>query len=511
MTETNTEPTTIVIFGASGELTKLKIVPALYNLFLEGLLPEPFLVVGAARSPLKEKDFVEQMRQAVEEFSRSGPAGKGEWERFALNLRYMQVAYEDAASYVRQLLELEKQWPTPGKRICYLATPPSIFEVIAEALGKARLSRDRKRSRIVVEKPFGHDLASAKALNKALLSHFDESQIYRIDHYLGKETVQNMLAFRFANAIWEPIWDRRYIDNVQITVAELDGVGPRAGYYETAGALRDMIQNHLLQLLCLAAMEPPMAFHGDEIRNKKVDVLKALRPIDEAAVDHSAVRGQYGPGWIEGKDVCGYREEAKVSPDSSTETFVAMKLLVDNWRWQGVPFYLRTGKRLRTNVSEVSLQFRSVPHQAFPATTGSDLRTNRLTIQIEPEQGIALLTEAKEPGPGMILRPVEMRYTYEEVFQRPSPEAYETLLLDVLNADPAQFMRVDQVEAAWAAVAPLLDAWESEPAFDFPNYQSGTWGPESAVALLAHDERTWLPPAGVEKLPLGTCSRADGP
>ena len=509
MTETSRGPTTIVIFGASGELTKRKIVPALYNLFLEDLLPEPFLVVGAARSPLKQKGFAEQMKQAVDQFSRSGPVEEEGWKRFAAHLRYLQVAYEDPATYVGPLHELEKQWPGQVDRIYYLATPPEVFPVIAERLGDARLTRDRSRSRIVVEKPFGRDLASARALNHTLLRYFDESQIYRIDHYLGKETVQNMLALRFANAIWEPIWDRRYIDNVQITVAEPDGVGRRSGYYERAGALRDMVQNHLLQLLCLVAMEPPVAFQGDEIRNKKVDVLKAIRLIGEPDVDRSAVRGQYGRGWIEGKSVCGYREEAQVAPESSTETFAAVKFLVDNWRWEGVPFYLRTGKRLRTHISEVSLQFRSVPHQAFPATTGSNLRSNRLTIQIEPEQGIALFTEAKEPGPGMVLRPVELRYSYEEVFRRPSPEAYETLLLDILNADPALFMRVDQVEAAWAAVMPVLDAWQSEPAFDFPNYQSGTWGPEAAVALLARDERTWLPPTGVEKLPIGTCTLAD--
>ena len=347
----------------------------------------------------------------------------------------------------------------------------------------------------MVEKPFGRDLGSARALNQLLTSVFDESQIYRIDHYLGKETVQNLLAFRFANALFEPIWNRRYIDHVQITVAEQVGVEHRGGYYDHAGALRDMVQNHLMQILCLIAMEPPVSFDADEIRNKKVDVLRAVRPIPGPQLHRFAVRGQYGAGWLQGQHVSAYRDEPGVAPDSTTETFAALKLFVDNWRWQDVPFYLRTGKRLPSRVSEVFIQFRPVPHQSFPPSAAGEWRSNRLVIRIQPEEGIRLQFQAKQPGPTLRLSPVEMRFCYEDAFKVKPPEAYETLLLDVMQGDATLFMRADQVEAAWSVITPVLEAWEATPPGDFPNYQASTWGPEAAEVLIAQDGRSWLLPA----------------
>jgi glucose-6-phosphate 1-dehydrogenase len=332
-------------------------------------------------------------------------------------------------------------------------------------------------------------------LNRTLTNIFAESQIFRIDHYLGKETVQNLLAFRFANSLFEPVWNRRYIDNVQITVAEEVGVEQRGGYYDHAGALRDMVQNHLMQVLCLMAMEPPVSFGADEIRSKKADVLHALRPIPREHVPQFAVRGQYDAGEIDGKPVPAYRSEPNVSPTSNTETYAALKLHVDNWRWQDVPFYLRTGKHLPTRVSEAVVEFRPVPHRSFPFAALKDWPTNRLAVRIQPKEGVFLRVQAKHPGPTMRLRPIEMSFTYQEAFAAPAPEAYETLLLDVIRGDATLFMRSDQVEAAWGAVQPVLDFWEALPATDFPNYAAGTWGPVSAEDLLARDGRAWLPPS----------------
>jgi glucose-6-phosphate 1-dehydrogenase len=346
----------------------------------------------------------------------------------------------------------------------------------------------------VLEKPFGRDVASATSINEMLLKVFDESQIYRIDHYLGKETVQNILAFRFANALFEPIWDRRYIDHVQITVAEEVGIEHRGAYYDHAGALRDMVQNHLLQVLCLIAMEPPVSFDANEIRNKKLDVLRAIRPTPEDQVHRLAARGQYGAGWIDGKHVPAYRDEPGVASGSDTETFAAVKLLLDNWRWHDVPFYLRTGKRLSTRVSQVFIQFRPVPHQSFPPVVVEDWQPNGLAILIQPGEGIVLRFQAKVPGPKVRLSPVEMRFCYEDAFQVASPEAYETLLLDVAVGDATLFMRADQIQAAWSVVNPILNAWSSNPPPDFPNYESGSWGPGESDALIAADGRSWLIP-----------------
>jgi glucose-6-phosphate 1-dehydrogenase len=494
------EPTVIVIFGASGDLTQRKVVPALYNLFLDHWLPERFALIGFARTSFTETSFREHLRQGVDQFSRRGKADDKDWQAFAPHIHYMSADYGDPAAYAtlsNHLSKLDKAWDTTANRVFYLATPPGNFEIIVQRLGEANLSRD-KRNRIVLEKPFGRDLSSARTLNHTLTSIFDESQIYRIDHYLGKETVQNILALRFANALFEPIWNRHYIDHVQITVAEDVGVEHRGGYYDHAGALRDMIQNHLIQILCLIAMEPPVSFNANEIRNKKVDVLRAIRPIPQEHVNQFAVRGQYGNGWIQGQRVPAFREEPGVASDSSTETFAALKLSVDNWRWQDVPFYLRTGKRLPARVSEVSIQFRPVPHQSFPPSAVRDWQPNRLVIHIQPEEGTLLRIQAKQPGLTMCLSPVDMHFTYQEAFQTSSPGAYETLLLDMMMGDATLFMRADQVEAAWSEVTPILEGWQAATPVAFPNYQAGTWGPESAKMLIARDGRSWLLPTVLE-------------
>jgi glucose-6-phosphate 1-dehydrogenase len=491
------EPAVFVIFGAGGDLAWRKLIPALYNLFLDKWLPEKFWILGQGHSRRSDADFRQHLRQGVDKFSRRGKSEDAAWDLFASHLSFIASELDDSQAYTRLAKELaakDKEWNARANRVFYLASPPATTGVVVRELAKARLNLDRKRSRIVVEKPFGQDLASARELNRTLTDAFDESQIFRIDHYLGKETVQNILAFRFANTLFEPVWNRRYIDHVQITVAERLGVENRGRYYDAAGALRDMIQNHLLQILCLIAMEPPVSFNADEVRNKKVDVLKAVRPILPEQVQHFAVRGQYGAGWIEGQHIPGYRAEANVAPDSPTETYAAVKLLVDNWRWQGVPFYLRTGKSLQARISEVSIQFKPVPHHTFPASAMLDWRPNRLIIAIQPEEGILLRFEAKYPGPAMRLSPVIMQFYYREAFRIVPPEAYETLLLDVVRGDATLFMRADQAEAAWAVVAPVLEAWEGIRPTDFPNYQAGTWGPEAADSLLAQDGRSWAMP-----------------
>ncbi len=389
---------------------------------------------------------------------------------------------------------LEKEWSAKANRIFYLATPPSMIEPITRGLTRAKLNRDRERARIVVEKPFGIDLDSARELNRLLTQVFDEKQIFRIDHFLGKETVQNILAFRLANVLFEPVWNRHYIDHVQINVSERIGVEHRGNYYEKSGALRDMIQNHLMQILCMVAMEAPISMDDNEVRNKKVDVLHAIRRIPYDQVSNFAVRGQYGSGWLEGEHVQGYRREENVDEDSHTETFAAVKFFVDNWRWQGVPFYLRTGKRLPSRVTEVSIQFNPVPHQTFPSQALMDQRPNRLIISIQPEEGILLRFESKHPGPTLNLTPVMMQFFYREAFNKTPPDAYETLLLDVMRGDATLFMRADQAEAAWEVIMPILDVWSEQKPTDFPNYQAGSWGPEQAETLIARDGRSWVTP-----------------
>ncbi|MGD8633750.1 MAG: glucose-6-phosphate dehydrogenase [Anaerolineales bacterium] len=492
------EASVLVIFGAGGDLTWRKLIPAVYNICVDEALPEHFAVIGIDRKEMSEEQFLSHLHDGVNRFSRRGEVDDEDWKQFSrFEHAYIQADFSKSEVYSdlsNRLEQLDEEWGLKSSRIFYLATPPTLVEMIVNQLGQAGLAEERARARIVVEKPFGHDLGSARELNELLTGVFEERQIYRIDHYLGKETVQNILAFRFANTLFEPIWNRRYIDHVQITVAEQVGVGHRGAYYEGAGALRDMIQNHLLQVLSLIAMEAPVSFDADEIRNKKVDVLHAIRQIPAEHVHEFAARGQYDRGWIEGEEVEEYRSEENVAADSMTETFAAIKLYIDNWRWQDVPFYLRTGKRLPKRASQVTIEFNPVPHQSFPPTSVSHWEPNRLVIRIQPEEGIDFRFLAKQPGLAFKLSPVDMRFMYSDAFRSTPPEAYEELLLDVMLGDATLFMRADQVEAAWSVVMPILSKWAEEPAADFPNYDAGTWGPPEADVLIAQEGRSWIQP-----------------
>jgi glucose-6-phosphate 1-dehydrogenase len=500
-------PVEIVIFGAAGDLTWRKLIPAIYNLYLDHLMPEKFAIYGVDAKPTSVDNLRKRLLDGINQFSRRGKADASQWKDFSGHIiDCLAGDFNEPGTYdnlAKALITQDKSWGEHAERVYYLATPPTVVETIVHNLGLAHLISDRKRARLVFEKPFGHDFDSAHELNQILLKTLEESQIYRIDHYLGKETVQNILAFRFANALFEPIWDRRYIDHVQITVAEQVGVEHRGGYYDHSGALRDMIQNHLLQVLSLIAMEPPAAFNADEIRARKVDVLRAIRPIPTDHIHQYSSRGQYGPGWLEGERVAGYRSEPDVDPASNTETFAALKLFIDNWRWQDIPFYLRTGKRMAQKVSQAVIQFRPAPHQSFPASANQDWLPNRLEIEIQPDEGINLHFQAKVPGVDLRLSSQEMRFRYSEAFHTTPPEAYETLLLDVIRGDATLFMRADQVESAWSVIAPVLDVWQSVAPSDFPNYISGTWGPPSAEALIAQDGRRWQQPVFLEDVKPG--------
>ncbi|MEP6712500.1 MAG: glucose-6-phosphate dehydrogenase [Ferruginibacter sp.] len=493
--ETKTNPTIIAIFGGTGDLTWRKLIPALYNLYLDDWLNTKFLIICMGRQEMTNAAFIKRLKDGVDQFSRRGKTKKTEWDVFAKMIEYKKAEFDNSSVYSslkKQITVFEKEAACPVNKIFYMAVPPQFFELIATKIGAADLAADKAYARLVIEKPFGSDLKSAQKLNKVLLNIFDETQLYRIDHYLGKETVQNILAFRFANALFEPIWNRNYIDHVQITVAEKIGVESRGNYYEINGALRDMIQNHLLQLLCLIAMEPPVSFNADEVRNKKVDVLHALRKIKKEEVHNFAIRGQYDEGWVEGKKVKGYRQEPDVSPESHTETFAAIKFFIDNWRWSNVPFYVRTGKRMNESISVITIQFKPVPHQSFPDEATENWQPNRMVLNLQPDMGIRIRFQAKKPGLQMQLNPVDMLFNYSDTYTSGTPEGYETLLLDVIEGDATLFMRADQVEAAWEILTPILSNWQSNPSVNFPNYAAGSHGPEASEGLIAKDGNNWI-------------------
>ena len=497
------DPCAVVIFGASGDLTRRKLMPALYNLAWAHSLSGGFAVIGVARREKTDESFRAEMKQAVEAFSRRKPLDLAVWSDFEQGVSYVRGADNAPATYeaLRAHLDsVDAQRGTGKNRLFYLAVPPSEFGPIVEGLRAARLvtpARDEGSggswTRVVFEKPFGHDLAGARELNQAVASALDESQVYRIDHYLGKETVQNLLVFRFANSLFEPVWEREHVDHVQITVAEDLGVEGRGKFYEQTGVTRDIVENHLMQLLCLTAMEPPISLSADAVRDEKVKVLRSLRPIERSQVASHVVRGQYARGVVRGEDARGYREEPDVSPESRIETYMAMRVLVDNWRWSGVPFYVRAGKRLARRVTEIAVVFRDVPHTLFSARDGGST-PNVLSLRIQPDEGIALRFISKEPGQQTILRDVAMDFRYGNTFGSNTPEAYERLLLDAMRGDATLFTRRDEVEEQWAYIDRVLRVW-AEPDTPPPApYAAGTWGPETADELLARDGRRWRKP-----------------
>jgi glucose-6-phosphate 1-dehydrogenase len=515
------EPCVFVLFGATGDLAHRKLYGALFNLLVSRRLPASFAIVGVARRPISDADFRAQVRESVEKHARNKPSKRpAVWESFEQGLFYVQSEFDDAQGYARLLERLEdidRQRGTMGNRLYYLSTPPDFYPAIVKHLGDSGLahtaspphsnghqtgplgngyhmeaSTDPSWRRIVVEKPFGHDLASAQGLNRQIAEVFPEERIFRIDHYLGKETVQNILVFRFANGIFEPIWSRRYIDHVQITVAESLGVEERASYYDTAGALRDMLQNHMMELLTLVAMEPPTAFEAQAVRDEKAKVLRAIKPFatpQEVALN--TVRGQYGPGAIFGKTVPGYRQEKDIPPTSTTETYVAARFFVDNWRWSGVPFYLRHGKRLPKRDTEISIHFKPAPLALFQYTAADELEPNVLVLHIQPDEGISLRFESKLPGPAIRLRSVDMNFHYGTSFGVETADAYERLLMDAMMGDTTLFTRRDEVELMWLLATSILEGWKTIPPPTFPNYRAGSWGPAVADELIARDGRSW--------------------
>ncbi|HXB66087.1 MAG TPA: glucose-6-phosphate dehydrogenase [Solirubrobacteraceae bacterium] len=484
-------PTALVIFGATGDLARRKLLPALYNLAHEGALPEHFRLVGVSRKDKEHDDYREECRQAIRSFSRRTP-DEEVLEGLLAHVKYVPGTFDDPSVYeeLGQLLDrFDDAVGDPLSRAFYLSTAPAFFPVIVEALGQQGLNRREQADvRVIIEKPFGTSLAEATELNRRVLEVFDESQVFRIDHYLGKETVQNMLAFRFANGMFEPLWNRNYIDNVQITAAEDIGIGSRAGYYDHSGALRDLIQNHMLQLLCHVAMEPPVNFTAEEVRNEKVKVLQAIHAPTAEDVRQMAVRAQYGPGHAGGEDVVGYLEEEGVAEGSITETFAALRLEVDNWRWAGVPFYLRAGKRLARKITEIAITLKPVPHLAFSAEGSLGIRPNQLILTLQPNEGVSLQLGAKIPGTRMIIRPVNMEFLYGTSFLSQSPEAYERLITDAMRGDPTLFTRNDEVEAQWEICDPIVSTWASTPG-PLSQYEAGSQGPAEAVGILCEGHR----------------------
>ena len=492
------EPCAMVIFGASGDLTERKLIPALYYLFRQGMLPDGFSVVGCARSSFSDDEFRQKLREAVKKYLKVPVEDEPYLDRFQQGISYVTGNFGEAPAYadlLKVLDTLDKERGTSGNRLFYLSTPPSFFGPIVKNLGSSGLAKPKfpgkSWTRAVIEKPFGRDLTSARELNRLVTSVFSEDQIYRIDHYLGKETVQNLLVFRFANGVFEPVWNRRYIDHVQIAVAEELGLEGRGGYYEESGLLRDMVQNHVLSLLSLVAMEPPSLFEATSVRDEKSKVMRAIRPLALDHLNDTAVRGQYVEGWAGDEKLPAYRAEPKVSPQSVTETFAALKLYIDNWRWADVPFYIRSGKRLAKRVSEITIQFRRAPHLLFRGTAIESMVPNLLRVRIQPDEGIALRFNAKIPDTTMQIRPVSMDFKYSEEFAASPPTAYETLLLDCMLGDPMLFTRDDFVDLAWELLTPLLERWQNDRRKGLYFYESGTWGPPEADTLIERDGRHW--------------------
>ena len=490
------DPSVLVLFGATGDLAHRKVIPALYQLWRTNLLPHDFVVLAIGRRDYDDESLRAEFKASLEKYSRVLPLDEAAWRAFAARIRYLKLDFANPADFdglVTVLDAIDKEQGSRGNHLYYLATQPSAFAEIVAQLGRVGLDHERHEGgwrRIVIEKPFGHDLTSAIRLNREVGKVFRESQVYRIDHYLGKETVRNLLVFRFGNGIFEPIWNRRHIDHVQITVAESIGVENRGAFYEETGASRDFLQNHLLQLMSLVAMEPPATFDADALRDEKVKVIRAIGELTPDQIRSDVVRGQYGPGWVAAREVVGYRQEPEVNRESETETYIAARFEVDDWRWSGVPFYLRTGKRLPKRATEIAIQFKEVPHRLF-RDSNTDPDPNLLAIRIQPDEGIMLRFGAKVPGLGIDVRSVTMDFTYGSAFTVDSPDAYETLILDALLGDPSLFTRADEVEVAWSRVTPIIEAWMDDGPPRFPNYEAGSWGPEAADRLLGRDGRKW--------------------